>query len=75
MTTEAIPLGMEYELTVDHMCCEHCETTITDAVEDLEGVTAVDAESETNTVTVTGTQETKQQVRETIETAGFTVKA
>lgn len=66
---------MEYELTVDHMCCGHCETTITDAVDDLEGVASVSADSETNTVTVTGSEGTKQQVREAIENAGFDVPA
>jgi len=73
MTDETPHFRMEYGLTIDHMCCEHCETTITDAVDEVDGITAVDADSETNTVTVTGTEDTEPQIRDAIEDAGFTI--
>lgn len=62
---------MPYKLSVEHMCCGHCESTIVNAVEPLDGITSVDANSDTNTVSVTGDEGAAPQVREAIKAAGF----
>lgn len=66
---------MVYEFTVEHMCCRHCESTITDTLEELDEVTDVSADSDTNTVRIAGERETEAQIKDAIEDTGFTVTA
>lgn len=41
-------------ITVTGMSCGHCEQTVEEALEGVEGVTAAEADNETDTASVTG---------------------
>lgn len=45
---------MGTELTVDGMSCEHCEATVVEALEAVEGVDSASADHATGSVTVEG---------------------
>lgn len=45
---------MARTITVSGMSCEHCEQTVAEALEDVSGVTAAEADHEAGTATVEG---------------------
>lgn len=62
-----------YEFVVEGMCCESCEGAISRATREIEGVTDVTADSDTDTVKVIVEDTPEETVRDSIEDAGFTV--
>jgi len=58
--------------TVAGMTCGSCATKVTEAVSDLDGVTDLDVDLATGTLTVTGPVE-QDQVREAVTAAGYQV--
>jgi copper chaperone len=67
-------VGVSYELTVTDMKCSGCEETVTEAVEEVDGVSEVSADHESDAVTVEGEAD-ESEVERAIENAGFSVEA
>jgi copper chaperone len=65
---------MTMELTVTGMSCGHCEETVEDALDDVDGVTAASADNESDRVTVEGDAETSALVA-AVEDAGYDASA
>lgn len=63
-----------YEFDVQDMCCESCEDAISRATREIDGVTGVNADSDTDTVKVIVKDTPEDTVRDSIENAGFTVR-
>lgn len=63
---------MNRTITVEGMSCGHCEQTVEEALEAIDGVTTADADRETTAVTVEGSAERNALVA-AIEDAGYTV--
>lgn len=63
---------MTLEFSVSGMSCDGCESSVEEAVGELHGVEGVDADSDTDTVTVEGDPSTTE-VLAAIEEAGYTV--
>ncbi len=60
--------------TVTGMSCDHCSRSVSAEVSAVAGVTAVDVDLATGTVTVTSEQPvTTDEVREAVEEAGYTL--
>ena len=62
--------GVERTITVLGMNCGGCEESVESALEELDGVSAVSADNEHDSVTVDGGADTESIVS-TIEDAGF----
>ena len=45
---------MSETITVEGMTCEHCEQTVEEALEDVDGVTSAGADRETESATIEG---------------------
>ena len=67
-------LQMSQTLTVEGMSCDHCEQTVEEALEGVEGVTEVTADHESDTVTVDGSADPESLVR-AVEDAGYDASA
>ena len=65
---------MSQTITVDGMSCEHCERTVEDALEAVEGVTAATADHEAASVTVEGEADTETLVV-AVDDAGYEASA
>ncbi|WP_424019934.1 heavy-metal-associated domain-containing protein [Halorientalis pallida] len=65
---------MSQTITVEGMSCEHCERTVSEALEGVDGVTAVSVDRETATATVDGDAEVESLV-EAVEAAGYEASA
>jgi copper chaperone len=65
---------MPTELTVTGMSCGHCEETVEDAVSDVDGVTAVSADNESDSVSVEGDADVDALVA-AVEAAGYDASA
>ena len=65
---------MATELTVEDMACTGCETTVEEALEDVPGVTGVQADHETGTVTVEGDADVDDLVS-AVDDAGYQASA
>lgn len=65
---------MSQTITVLGMSCEHCEQTVEDALENVEGVTAATADRETDSATVEGAPETNALITAVTE-AGYEASA
>lgn len=65
----------EYKIDVDGMTCGGCETTIEQAVGRVNGVNDVNADHETETVTVTGDDPDRDGIHTAIERVGYDVSA
>jgi copper chaperone CopZ len=65
---------MPTELTVTGMSCGHCEGTVEDAVSDVDGVTAVSADNESDSVSVEGDADVDALVA-AVEAAGYDASA
>jgi len=65
---------MVQTITVEGMSCEHCEQTVADALEDVDGVTAVSVDREAATATVEGDADVAALV-DAVEAAGYDAAA
>lgn len=62
--------------TVSGMTCEHCVTSVTEEITELDGVSAVDVDLPTGAVTVTSTAPLPPDaVREAVREAGYQLVA
>ncbi len=62
--------------TVDGMSCEHCLNAVTTEVGKLPGVTGVDVDLRTGTVTITSDAPVDDEaVRTAVDEAGYAVRA
>ena len=60
--------------TVTGMTCDHCSRSVSSEISAVPGVTAVDVDLATGTVTVTSDQPVStDEVREAVEEAGYTL--
>lgn len=64
---------VRYEFDVQGMCCGSCEDAISRATREINGVTGVNADSDTGAVKVIVDDAPEETVRDSIEDAGFTV--
>ncbi|MDY6818025.1 MAG: cation transporter [Halobacteriales archaeon] len=65
---------MSMQLTVEGMSCEHCEQTVVEALESVEGVTHARADRETDSATVEGDAEPTALI-EAVTDAGYSASA
>ncbi|GAB3672815.1 CopZ family metallochaperone [Halopiger thermotolerans] len=65
---------MSQTITVEGMSCEHCEQTVEDALEDVEGVTSVSVDRETESATVEGDADVDALV-DAVDDAGYEASA
>lgn len=61
---------MPTTLTVEGMSCEHCEETVTDALQSVDGVTAASVDRDAGTATVEGDADVTTLV-DAVEDAGY----
>jgi copper ion binding protein len=61
----------ELSYTVAGMSCEHCRAAVTEEVEQVAGVSAVDVDLETKLVVVRGDGVSDAAVRDAIREAGY----
>lgn len=61
---------MSETITVEGMTCEHCEQTVEEALEDVEGVTSATADHETESATIEGNADVDTLVS-TVTDAGY----
>lgn len=65
---------MAMTITVEGMSCEHCEQSVTKALENLEGITSASADHEAEQATVEGHAEPAALVS-AVENAGYEAEA
>ncbi|WP_232686763.1 heavy-metal-associated domain-containing protein [Halobacterium zhouii] len=65
---------MTQTITVEGMTCGHCEQTVEDALEGVDGVTSANADRETESVTVDGDADSDSLVR-AVDDAGYDASA
>ena len=65
---------MTTTLTVEGMSCEHCEQTVTEALEAVDGVTAVTVDHEADSATIEGDADAETLVT-AVEDAGYDAAA
>ena len=65
---------MSVTLTVTGMSCEHCEESVVDALEGVDGVTEATADREAEAATVEGDAETDALI-EAVQSAGYEASA
>lgn len=65
---------MTQTITVEGMTCGHCEQTVEDALKDVDGVTAANADRETESATVDGDADSDSLVR-AVDDAGYDASA
>lgn len=65
---------MTQTLTVEGMSCEHCEQTVEEALEKVEGVTSATADRDSESATVEGSAEPDELVT-AVENAGYDASA
>jgi copper chaperone CopZ len=61
----------ELQYTVDGMSCGHCKAAITEEVEQVEGVEAVEIDLEAKRVVVRGASLSDDEIRGAISAAGY----
>jgi copper ion binding protein len=72
VSTEEVSVSVqELSYTVAGMTCAHCTAAVTEEVEQVSGVSAVDVELETKRVVVRGEGVSDDAVREAIREAGY----
>ena len=64
---------MTRNLHVSGMHCEGCESSVTEALRDVNGVESAEADHETGTVTVEGDAD-DTELRSAVEEAGYTLE-
>ena len=63
-----------FTVAVTGMTCDHCSNSVSAEVRAVAGVTAVDVDLATGTVTVTSEQPVRaDEIREAVEEAGYTL--
>lgn len=67
--------GSEKTYTVEGMSCGHCERSVREEVEQLAGVSSVEADRNTGRLMVCGEGIDDAAIREAVEAAGYTVAA
>ena len=65
---------MSQIITVEGMSCEHCEESVTDALEAVDGVESATADRERSSAVVEGTTDTKALVN-AVREAGYDASA
>jgi len=65
---------MTTTLTVEGMSCEHCEQTVTDALQSVDGVTDVSVDRDGESATVDGDADEAALV-DAVEDAGYSASA
>lgn len=65
---------MSQQITVDGMSCDHCEQTVEEALEALDGVTAATADQESGSATIEGSADPEALVS-AVEDAGYDASA
>ncbi|MFQ3319026.1 MAG: copper chaperone [Natronomonas sp.] len=65
---------MSQTISVEGMTCEHCEQTVEEALEDVAGVTAANADREAEVAKIEGTAESGALV-DAVEDAGYDASA
>ncbi|MDS0478116.1 heavy metal-associated domain-containing protein [Natrinema sp. 1APR25-10V2] len=65
---------MSETITVEGMTCGHCEQTVEEALEDVDGVTSASADRETESVTVEGNADTTELIS-AVDEAGYEASA
>lgn len=65
---------MTTTITVEDMSCEHCERTVTDALQGVSGVTDASVDREAEQASVDGDADVSALV-EAVEDAGYTAHA
>ncbi|AFO55847.1 MULTISPECIES: heavy-metal-associated domain-containing protein [unclassified Natrinema] len=65
---------MSQTLTVEGMSCEHCEQTVADALEGVDGVESVAVDRETEQATVEGDAD-PQALVSAVDEAGYDASA
>jgi len=61
---------MSLTLTVEGMSCEHCEQTVVEALESVDGVTSASADHEADVAEIDGSADTAELVA-AVEDAGY----
>ena len=64
---------MAKQITVEGMSCGGCEQNVETKLSDLPGVTSVEADNESDTVTVEG-DASEEDIAAAVEDAGYTPK-
>ena len=67
-------MDMTQTITVEGMTCEHCEQTVEEALEEVEGVTSATADRDSESATVEGSAERDELVT-VVEGAGYDASA
>ncbi|WP_178915443.1 heavy-metal-associated domain-containing protein [Natronomonas gomsonensis] len=65
---------MSQTITVKGMSCEHCEETVEEALQEVDGVTSASADRDSESATVEGSAERDELVT-VVEDAGYDVSA
>jgi len=65
----------EKTFTIEGMTCGHCELSVRDEVEELDGVESAQADRRTGLLVVRGERVDDEAVREAVEAAGYRVAA
>jgi copper chaperone CopZ len=65
---------MSQTITVEGMSCEHCEQTVEEALEEIDGVLGASADRETDSATIEGSAASETLVS-AVEKAGYGASA
>jgi len=65
----------EKSFTIEGMTCGHCELSVREEVEELDGVESAQADRRTGLLVVRGERVDDEAVREAVEAAGYRVAA
>jgi copper chaperone CopZ len=65
---------MSQTITVEGMSCEHCEQTVEEALEEIDGVLGATADRETDSATIEGSA-TSETLVSAVEKAGYSASA
>lgn len=65
---------MSQTITVEGMTCEHCEQTVEEALEEVDGVTSASADRDAESATIEGVAESDDLVT-VVEDAGYDASA
>jgi copper chaperone len=63
-------MDMTQTITVEGMTCEHCEQTVEEALEEVEGISSATADRDSESATVEGSAEQDKLVA-VVEDAGY----
>lgn len=65
---------MENLINVEGMTCMHCVKSVESVVKEVKGVESVDVNLDDGTVKITGEDYDLEEIKESIDDIGFTVK-